>query len=230
MSIKLVLLDLDGTLLDTALDMGAALNVLRAEHHMAPLPQERIRPQVSHGAPALLKLGFGLEPQDTRYQEMRSRYLAIYRERLAEETVFFNGMDAVLEKLTQQGLRWGIVTNKPATLTEPLLDMFGLKARAACIVSGDSTARRKPYPDPLLHACVACQVLPAEAVYVGDAQRDMDAAHAAGMLAVVALYGYLGEDEMPLLWKADHMIQHPTDLLSWLAGASTRNVVSEGVA
>jgi 2-phosphoglycolate phosphatase len=222
MSIKLVLLDLDGTLLDTAPDLGAALNLLRAEHHLAPLPPERIRPHVSHGTPALLKLGFGLEPQDTRFSEMRSRYLAIYKERLNQETRLFHGMQEVLEKLEHSGVRWGVVTNKPGWLTEPLLQAQGLTARAACVVSGDSTPRRKPFPDPLLHACSLCQVAAVDGIYVGDAQHDVEAAHAAGMQAVVALYGYLGEDEMPALWKADYLIQHPSDLLTWLADASAR--------
>ena len=214
-----MLFDLDGTLLDTAPDMGAALNVLRAEHKLAPLPADRIRPQVSHGAMGLLKLGFGIEPQDGRFAEMRARYLAIYQQALAVETRLFPGMDKLLQGLVKKDMTWGIVTNKPGWLTEPLLDALGLRADAACVVSGDTIARRKPHPDPLLHACKLCGVEPADAVYVGDAQRDVEAAHAAHMLAVVALYGYLGEDEMPALWKADHSIQHPTDLLTWLATA-----------
>jgi phosphoglycolate phosphatase len=227
MSVRLLLLDLDGTLLDTAPDMGAALNLLRGEHKLPPLPQERIRPHVSHGAPALLKLGFGLEPQDTRYAEMRARYLAIYQQHLAEETRLFNGMEAVLERFDKTRLPWGVVTNKPGWLTEPLLDAFGLRQRAACVVSGDSLARRKPHPEPLLHACTTCGVSVEESAYVGDAQRDVEAAHAAGMRAVVALYGYLGEDEMPTSWKAEHLIQHPSDLLTWLAAQETASPVAE---
>lgn len=219
MSPKLLLFDLDGTLMDTAPDMGAALNNLRAEHKLPPLTQDRIRPHVSHGVPALLKLGFGMEPQDTRYAEMRSRYLAIYQAGLARETRLFHGVEPLLEKVVKEGYAWGIVTNKPGWLTEPLLDAFGLRSRAACVVSGDTTARRKPHPEPLLHACTLCGVAAVDSVYVGDAQRDVEAAHAAGMRAIVALYGYLGEDEMPAAWKADHMIKHPLELLDWLAPA-----------
>jgi N-acetyl-D-muramate 6-phosphate phosphatase len=219
MSLKLVLFDLDGTLLDTAPDMGAALNVLRAEHKLPPLLQDRIRPHVSHGAPALLKLGFGIEIQDARFAEMRARYLAIYQDRLAVETRPFHGIEPVLEKLGQMGLPWGIVTNKPGWLTDPLLEALKLKTRAACVVSGDTIARRKPHPDPLLHAAMLCGVEVTASVYVGDAQRDVEAAHAAGMLAVVAMYGYLGEEERPDNWKADHMIMHPSDLLPWIATA-----------
>lgn len=216
MSRKLVLFDLDGTLMDTAPDMGAALNALRAEHRLPPLTTDRIRPHVSHGVPALLKLGFGMEPQDARYAEMRGRYLAIYQAGLANDTRLFHGAETLLEQLAAQKRTWGVVTNKPGWLTEPLLDAFKLRASAACVVSGDSTPRRKPHPDPLLLACKLCGIGPEESVYVGDARRDVESARAAGMAAVVALYGYLGEDEQPAAWKADHMIKHPMELLEWL--------------
>ncbi|HEY3858465.1 MAG TPA: HAD-IA family hydrolase [Gammaproteobacteria bacterium] len=217
MSVELVLFDLDGTLMDTAPDMGAALNILRAEHNLPPLSADRIRPQVSHGAMGLLKLGFGIEPQDARFSEMRSRYLDIYEKHLADETQVFHGVDKVLDGLEQQGITWGIVTNKPGWLTDPLLEARGLKTRATCVVSGDTVARRKPFPDPLLHAAVLCNKSADKAIYVGDAQRDVQSAHAAGMLAVVAMYGYLGEEDRPDNWKPDHMIMHPSELLTWIA-------------
>lgn len=220
-----MLFDLDGTLLDTAPDMGTALNDLRAEHKLPPLTPDRIRPHVSNGVPALLKLGFGMEPQDTRFAEMRARYLAIYQAGLVKDTRLFHGVEPLLEKLTKLGLSWGIVTNKPGWLTEPLLDAFGLRSRAACVVSGDTTARRKPHPEPLLHACTLCGIGPGQSVYVGDAQRDVEAAHAAGMPAIVALYGYLGEDEMPAAWKAEHMIKHPLELLEWISAGAVKPAV-----
>jgi 2-phosphoglycolate phosphatase len=226
MSITLLLFDLDGTLMDTAPDMGAALNELRAEHKLDPFTQDRIRPHVSHGVPALLKLGFGLEPQDTRYAEMRARYLAIYQAGLAKETRLFHGIEPLLETLGKTGYTWGIVTNKPGWLTEPLLDAFKLRTRAACVVSGDTTPRRKPFPDPLLHACKLCGVAPEDSVYIGDAQRDVEAAHAAGMQAVVALYGYLAEDEMPAAWKAEYMIKHPMELPDWLASKPVKRAAA----
>lgn len=212
-----MLFDLDGTLLDTAPDMGAALNDLRAEHNLPPLSADRIRPYVSHGAMGLLKLGFAIEPQDARFAGMRTRYLAIYEERLTRETRLFHGMDVLLDSLERQGLTWGIVTNKPGWLTEPLVEHLGLRQRAACVVSGDTIARRKPHPDPLLHAAGLCGLPVEQAVYVGDAERDVQSAHAAGMLAVVAMYGYLGEEDRPDNWKPDHMIMHPSELLAWLA-------------
>jgi N-acetyl-D-muramate 6-phosphate phosphatase len=217
MSLELVLFDLDGTLMDTAPDMGNALNILRAEHNLAPLSADRIRPQVSHGAMGLLKLGFGIEPQDARFAEMRARYLDIYEQHLADDTHLFHGMDKVLDGLEKQGITWGIVTNKPGWLTEPLLEARGLKARAACVVSGDTVARRKPHPDPLLHAVGLCRKTVDQGLYVGDAQRDVESAHAAGMLAVVAMYGYLGDEDRPDVWKPDHMIMHPSELLTWIA-------------
>jgi N-acetyl-D-muramate 6-phosphate phosphatase len=217
MSIELVLFDLDGTLMDTAPDMGGALNLLRAEHNLPPLTADRIRPQVSHGAMGLLKLGFGIEPQDARFAEMRARYLDIYEQHLADQTQVFHGIDKVLDGLEAGGITWGIVTNKPGWLTEPLLEARGLKSRAACVVSGDTVARRKPHPDPLLHAAGLCGKAADKGLYVGDAERDVQSAHAAGMLAVVAMYGYLGEEDRPDNWKPDHMIMHPSELLSWIA-------------
>ena len=213
---QLILFDLDGTLLDTAPDLGAALNTLRADHNLPPLSAERIRPLVSHGSPALLKLGFGIEPQDSRYAGMRARLLDIYRNCLSRKTRFFPGIEVLLEELEQRALRWGIVTNKPAALTQPLVETFQLHTRAVCVVSGDSTPRRKPHPDQLLHACALAGVEPQTAAYVGDAERDVEAAHSAGMRAVVALYGYIGDDEQPQNWQADGLLVAPADLLGWL--------------
>lgn len=217
---RLVLFDLDGTLLDTAPDLGAALNIQRAEHNLAPLAFEDIRPQVSHGSPALLKLGFGIRPDDSRYAGMRTRLLEIYRERLSRETRFFPGIESLLTQLEHLGLLWGVVTNKPIALTEPLLDAFQLRTRAVCVVGGDSTARRKPYPDGLLQACTLADIAPAAAVYVGDARQDIVAAHAAGMYAALALYGYLGADDEPAKWGADVVLQQPGELLDWLGAAA----------
>ncbi len=222
----LILFDLDGTLLDTAPDLGDALNMQRAEHKLAPVPQERIRPVVSHGSPALLKLGFGIEPNDSRYASMRIRLLEIYQGLLNRRTSIFPGIEQALLGIEERGLQWGIVTNKPGALTEPLLQMFKLHQRAACIVSGDTTPRRKPHPDQLLHACTLMGRSPVEGVYIGDAQRDVQAAHAAGMRALVALYGYIDKDERPFEWQADGMVSNPLEILPWLdanANIGTRN-------
>lgn len=227
---QLVLFDLDGTLLDTAPDLGAALNTQRAEHNLPPLAVTDIRPAVSHGSPALLKLGFGVRPDDSRYAGMRTRLLDIYRARLSRETRFFPGVEALLAQLEQSGLRWGVVTNKPIALTEPLLAAFHLHARAACVVGGDSTVRRKPYPDGLLRACELVAIEPAATIYIGDARNDVVAAHAAGMRAALVLYGYLSSTDQPDTWAADVLLQSPGDLLIWLASGTKAGPSPRGVS
>jgi N-acetyl-D-muramate 6-phosphate phosphatase len=216
MPIRLILFDLDGTLLDTAPDLGGALNALRAEYNMSELPADMIRPVVSHGAPALLKIGFGIAPNDSRYSSIRNRLLELYGERITRETGYFPGIESLLRELERRRLSWGVVTNKPSHLTDPLLRAFGLYDRAACVVSGDTTPRRKPYPDQLLYACDLCETGPDQSLYFGDAQRDVQAARAAGMHALVAMYGYIEADEQPSTWEADALIEQPAKLLSWL--------------
>jgi len=214
-SIDAVLFDLDGTLLDTAPDLAAALNALRAEEGLAPLPFEEIRPRVSHGGAALVRLGF--RPDDeTEFERLRERLLAIYRRGLARETRLFPGLASVLEQLELAGTPWGVVTNKPAWLTEPLLAALGLATRAECVVSGDSVAERKPHPMPLLHAARLIGREPARCLYVGDAERDVRAARAAGMRTLVARYGYLAAEDRPQDWLADGMIDRPEEILAWI--------------
>jgi len=213
--LRAVLFDLDGTLLDTAPDMVGALNTLRREHGLAPLPYDRVRPGVSHGAVRLLKIGFPDAGADS-IPALQQRYLDIYRGALAVGTRLFAGMDGVLDALTRRGLKSGIVTNKPSWLTDPLLDQLGLRARFECVVSGDSVAQCKPHPLPLLHAATLAGVSPHECIYVGDAERDVQAAHAAGMPALVANYGYLQDGEDTTCWRGDAYLEKPSDLLGWL--------------
>ena len=218
--IRCVLFDLDGTLLDTAHDMMNALNALRAEENLPPLPYEKVRCQVSHGANALVKLSFG-ELSPTEHEVMRQRLLDIYRKQLARHTVLFEGGDEMLRDLERRGLHWGIVTNKPGWLTDPLLVEVGLHTRARAVVSGDTLAQRKPHPLPLLHAAETMGLKPEECVYVGDAERDMQAAQAAGMFALVAGFGYLGEDDRADQWFSHGWLDTPLDLLEWLDAPST---------
>jgi N-acetyl-D-muramate 6-phosphate phosphatase len=187
-----VLFDLDGTLLDTAPDMAAALNRLRVAEGLDALPFGQIRPLVSHGAPRLLKFAFA-DPGPERYALLRQRFLEDYRKALAVETRLFAGFEAVLSEIERAGLRWGIVTNKPGWLAEPLLSEVGLAARCACLVAGDTLAERKPHPLPLLHAAQLLGLEPEHCVYVGDAERDVQAARNAGMIPLVAGFGYLGD-------------------------------------
>jgi len=212
---RAVLFDLDGTLLDTAPDMVGALNALRREELRAPLPHDEIRSVVSHGAARVVKAGFpDADPESAL--RLQQRFLDIYRGALSRETRLFPGMDEVLDALAGWHIKTGVVTNKPAWLTEPLLADLGLRARFACVVSGDTVAERKPHPMPMLHAAALAEVTPAECIYVGDAERDVQAAHAAAMPALVANYGYLRADEDPTQWGGDGYLQRPLDLLDWL--------------
>ena len=170
-----VLFDLDGTFADTAPDMALALNRLLESEGREPLPFERIRPHVSHGGRGLIRLGFGLEPGDASYDRLRQTFLDLYRKDLARETRLFPGIEELLGSLERIGIPWGIVTNKPEWLTEPLIAALGLTKRAACLVSGDTTPNTKPHPDPVLYACRQIAVNPAETWYVGDAERDVAA-------------------------------------------------------
>lgn len=211
-----VLFDLDGTLLDTAPDLGAALNRLLADMGRAPLPLEQIRPHVSHGARALLRLGLGLEPGDPGYDDHRARLLDHYVNDIATHSRLFPGMEQVLEHMAAHGITWGVVTNKPGWLTGPLMDALDLTRHAACIVSGDTTAHPKPHPAPLLHACRTAGTPPARCLFVGDAERDLVAGRAAGIPTLVALFGYIDAGESPHTWGADGYLEGPLDLLRWL--------------
>ena len=214
--LQAVLFDLDGTLVDTAPDMAAALNRLRAEHGLDALPYERLRPYVSRGSNGLIGVGFGAVPNDAERAEMIERFLAIYNARLCDESKLFAGMTAALDWIEARGIPWGIVTNKPEWLARPLLTQLSLLARAGCIVSGDSLPERKPHPRPLLHAAELLRVAPSACVYVGDDLRDVEAGRAAGMGTVVARWGYVPPDQDPSEWGADTQIETPAALLAWL--------------
>jgi N-acetyl-D-muramate 6-phosphate phosphatase len=217
-----VLFDLDGTLADTAPDLAYALNVVRTEQGLPPLPFEHIRPVVSHGAMALVRLGFGFGPENPAFGGLRTRLLEVYRANLARETRLFPGIAELLERLEQSSVRWGVVTNKPTWLTDPLMEALGVAHRAACIVSGDTTAQRKPHPEPMLHACALAACHPGACLYVGDAERDVQAGRAAGMRTLVALFGYIDPAERPQEWGADGAVAQPLDILDWLDGRSAR--------
>lgn len=214
--IQAVLFDLDGTLADTARDLGFALNEQRRLHGLAPLPFEAIRPQASHGARGLLKLGFNITPDVPDFTAMRTQYLDLYQRHICDHTVLFPGMEELLRTLEQRGLQWGVVTNKPARFTLPLMAALKLDRRAACIVSGDTTANSKPHPEPLLTAALQIGVKPEACLYLGDAERDVEAAVAAGMKVLIANYGYLAEEDQPETWGAHGRIDAPLDLLHYL--------------
>lgn len=216
MAIQTVLFDLDGTLADTAPDLAYALNTLLSEHNRPALPYEQIRPTASHGAAALIELGFGISRDSQDFSPLRERFLEIYRAHLTRETRLFPGMGDTLSSLAARGIRWGIVTNKPAFLTDPLIEQLGLTEEAVCVVSGDTTRNRKPHPEPMLHASRLAGTAPGECLYIGDAERDIEAGRLAGMKTLVALFGYIGSGDRPDTWGADGMIRTPQDILDWL--------------
>jgi phosphoglycolate phosphatase len=209
-----ILFDLDGTLVDTAHDLGLALNMQLERHGLQPLLHEKIRPVASHGSKALLELGFNLTPADDSFSGMQEEYLAIYDQVLTNYPVLFEGMSELLDLIENQGVRWGIVTNKPRRFTAPIMQAMQLDQRAACVICGDDAARPKPYPDSLLMACETMQRQPDDCIYIGDAQRDIEAGIAAGMRTAVALYGYLGVADKPTEWGADFLIKQPMEIMT----------------
>jgi len=216
--IRTVLFDLDGTLADTAPDLTFALNCLLREQERTALPYEVIRPVVSHGATALVKLGFAIGPDEPAFSALRDRLLSLYQQHLAQETRLFQGMAELLDEIEGLGMNWGVVTNKPAFLTQPLMAALGLAERAACIVSGDTTTNRKPHPEPLLHACRLAGSEAAQCLYVGDAERDIRAGREAGMATLVALFGYIGPLDKPESWGANGLVADPAAIIPWLEG------------
>jgi phosphoglycolate phosphatase len=211
-----VLFDLDGTLADSAGDLAGAVNRMRRERGMADVPVATLRPHASAGARGLIGAGMGVVPGDADYPVLRDQFLAYYEAGLAETTALFDGIGALLDALDARGLRWGIVTNKLARYTQPVVAALGLDRRASAIVSGDTTAHPKPHPAPLLHAATLLDVDSAQCVYVGDDLRDILAGNAAGMPTIVAEYGYLGEGGSADDWPASGWIEQPLDLLHWL--------------
>jgi len=215
-SIQGVLFDLDGTFADTAPDLHYALDQVMIRRGLTPLTLEQLRPAVSHGTQAMLRVGFSVGPEDSTYQSLRDDFLETYLANIATHTRLFDGMQPLLDEFDRRGLVWGIVTNKPGWLTDPLLEGLGLNRRAACIVSGDTTAHAKPHPEPILHACRLAGVAAERSIYVGDAQRDIEAGNLAGAITLVALFGYLGEHDDPASWQADGAVEHPLNILNWL--------------
>lgn len=207
-----ILFDLDGTLLDTAPDLVAALNGVLEAHGKPKLAVATARPYVSRGARGLLQCGFGLSEDSSDYSRYVEEFLGYYRRSLCKETTPFDGMMAFLEALDESKCLWGVVTNKMAALTEPLLKQINLYHRLHVLVSGDTLAEKKPSPKPLLYACDMAGMLPEETIYVGDDRRDIVAANAAGMVSVAARYGYYDENDGPDKWGADIIIDHPREL------------------
>jgi len=214
--VSTIFFDLDGTLVDTAPDLGYALNLQLKKHGKKPLSDAAVRPFASHGSRGLIGLGFGITPADNHFIAMRDEYLSIYDTVFTRSPVLLPGIAALLEVIESKNLRWGIVTNKPRRFTVPLIESMGLHKRAACVVSGDDAPQPKPSPATLLLACDKVGVKPENCIYVGDAERDIQAGKAAGMKTVVALFGYIDVTDKPQAWGADALIQSPVELLNEL--------------
>lgn len=214
---KTILFDLDGTLVDTAPDLGYALNLQLIKYGKQPLADAEIRPFASHGSKGLLALGFGITPDDADFIQMRDEYLNLYETVLTRSPLLFDGMQTTLDSIIEKGLSWGIVTNKPSRFTVPLVKSLGLDQQAACVISGDDAPQPKPSPATLLLACKLAQVKPEECMYIGDAERDIQAGRAAGMQTVIAKYGYIDETDQPLTWGADTTIAAPIDILALIS-------------
>ena len=213
--IKAVLFDLDGTLADTAPDLGYAVNCMRVARGLPELALAATRSYTSMGARGMLNAGLGIMPDHPEYAALRDEFLGIYEQNLCRETRLFPHMAELLTELERRALRWGVVTNKAERFTFPLLDLLGVRGRAACIIGGDTTGKTKPDPAPLYAASERMGIAPADCIYVGDDRRDIQAGRAAGMKVIVAKFGYLNGND-PETWQADAMIEQPLDLLDHL--------------
>ena len=217
--LRAVLFDLDGTLVDSAPDLAGACNEMRLERGLAPLPYQQLRRMVGSGARGMVGVSFGLAPDSPGYLELRDEFLARYEARMTRETKVFDEMVPVLAWLDREGLPWGIVTNKATRFAVPLVASLGLAQRVSALVCGDTVAHSKPHPAPLLEAARRLGLSPQGCAYVGDDKRDVDAGRAAGMLTIVAAWGYLGDGDAPQAWGADHLIALPAELPGLIGGA-----------
>lgn len=214
-----VLFDLDGTLLDTAPDMVPALNELCRLRSVPELSYLAARAQVSNGTLGLLRAAFpGTDP--SQQPDLQQQFLRLYSARLANETRLFPDMEALLRKLEQHRIHWGVVTNKPRQLTEPLLAALGLLERSACTISGDTLPERKPHPRPILYALEQIAARPEHSIYVGDARRDIESGRAAGTATIAVRYGYIEPGQDPDAWDADYVVSTPTELSKLIFGYS----------
>lgn len=212
--IEAVLFDLDGTLVDTAPDMGAALNNLLMEESLAPIPIDVIRPYVSQGGLVLTKLGFSSHVPESEIEPLRQRYLKHYRAIVADNSVLFDGFEQVLETLQEARIPWGIVTNKPEWLTTPLLQQLALDEKTSVVICGDTLAQRKPDPLPLTVAAETIGIESRNCVYIGDDERDIIAGRAANMKTLIASYGYIQAGTDLSRWNADGLVDSPAELLT----------------
>lgn len=216
MNTEAVFFDLDGTLIDTAPDMGGALNTLLRAHGRPPVAEALYRPQVSHGSIALLRLGFPELDPNTQLSELRTEFLQTYESNIAIDSALFAQMETVLSSLEGHGIPWGIITNKPEHLTLKLLDQLHLTSRCCSIVGADTATHAKPHPAPMRLACEQSNVRAENCLYIGDALRDIQAGRAVGMKTLIAGWGYISSSDNTSEWLADEYLQNPEDILNQL--------------
>jgi N-acetyl-D-muramate 6-phosphate phosphatase len=215
-NVRAVLFDLDGTLIDSAPDLGAAADAMRVARGLPSLPLERYRPMAGAGARGMLGVAFGITPEHSDYEALREEFFLNYENAMTQRTYAFPGIERLLATLLELGLAWGVVTNKSMRFTGPLTQSMPLFASAGAIVGGDSTSHAKPHPEPLFEAARRMSVEPAQCIYVGDDERDVIAGRAAGMPTVAATYGYLGSNDDISQWGANARINSPMELLALL--------------
>jgi phosphoglycolate phosphatase len=217
--IEAVLFDLDGTLADTAPDMARTVNKMRAKRGLPAVPLDQVRPFVSRGARGMICSAFDMTTDHADFNAMREEFLALYGDDLVHDTRLFPGMAQLLDSLEARNISWGVVTNKFERFARPIMDELGLGRRAAVVVGGDTCPRPKPFPDPLLFAAASMGVAPMRTLYVGDDERDVQAARAAGMPVLAAGYGYLGDGPPPSLWNADGVVTSVEEIGKWIGEA-----------
>ncbi|PHS70556.1 MAG: haloacid dehalogenase [Cycloclasticus sp.] len=217
--IKAVLFDLDGALIDTAPDLANALNAVLKEHKQEPLPYERIRPMVSNGANGLIKLGFGDSLSDAEHEQIKAELIACYQQNIADKSALFNGLEDALLYIENRHIAWGIVTNKPEYLTQQLLKEINFNIKPQTVVCGDQVSSPKPHPESIYLACKQLGVLPENAIYIGDAERDIRAGNLAGLTTIACAYGYVQANDDIKTWQADEIVATSIELVEWIKEA-----------
>ncbi len=214
--IKAILFDLDGTLVDSAPDLANTINIMRQQRKLSALEFKILRPHASHGARGLLKAGFNITPDDANYAAMRTEFLNTYDQIMLEQTDLFSGMEKIISYIETRSWHWGIVTNKPRYFSEKLLKHLNLSQRISCLVAGDDVKNAKPSAEPLLKACELLQINHSQAIYIGDAERDIQSAKNANIYSIAALYGYIAENELTQNWQANEYVNSVSDIFNKL--------------